>query len=334
MSHLKERTEKICLNCGAVVKGRFCHECGQENVELRETFWQLILHFVEDLTHFDGKIWLTLKYLLTKPAFLTRAYLSGQRVRFIHPIRMYIFISAVFFLYIFSGNQNDISLNRSKGNPGADTVLTTFSNELKDEMKNKQKDTANIELSWGEGTKKFKTVTAYDSSQQVLPVSKRDSWLDRKVTQQIIHVNEKYNGESQAILYAILKQFRDYFSRMLYISLPLFAFFLWVLYRRNKYHYFVEHLIFSIHLYCAFYIILFLAILLNQIGHFFIETKWEDLNAVAAIALLFYLYKSLLNHFQQSKIKTFVKFIVLNLFTFVLMGVLMIVFITLSVFNI
>ena len=64
MSHLKERIEKDCLNCGTLVQGRFCQLCGQENVEVKESFFQLIKHFLADLTHFDGKLWKTLQLLL------------------------------------------------------------------------------------------------------------------------------------------------------------------------------------------------------------------------------------------------------------------------------
>ena len=42
MSRLKERKEKNCLNCNAEVQGRFCHNCGQENIETKETVWHLI----------------------------------------------------------------------------------------------------------------------------------------------------------------------------------------------------------------------------------------------------------------------------------------------------
>ena len=103
MSHLKERSSKDCLNCGTEVAGRFCQQCGQENVEVKESFFQLLRHFVEDLTHFDGKLWKTVKLLLFKPGSLTKLYVEGKRASYIHPIRMYIFVSAVFFLFMFTG---------------------------------------------------------------------------------------------------------------------------------------------------------------------------------------------------------------------------------------
>jgi hypothetical protein len=97
-----ERKEKICLNCNSLLHGRYCHVCGQENVEPKETLWHLANHVLQDITHFDGKFFGTVKYLLTKPGFLSQEYMKGRRARYLNPIRMYIFTSAIFFLIFFS----------------------------------------------------------------------------------------------------------------------------------------------------------------------------------------------------------------------------------------
>ncbi len=102
MSHAKERKEKNCLNCNAVVAGRFCGVCGQENIETGETFGHLAGHFVSDIFHFDGQFFSTAKYLLFKPGFLTYEYARGRRASYLNPIKMYFFVSAVFFLFFLS----------------------------------------------------------------------------------------------------------------------------------------------------------------------------------------------------------------------------------------
>ncbi|MBO9564373.1 MAG: DUF3667 domain-containing protein [Niastella sp.] len=101
MSHSKERHEKICLNCEAELSGRYCHVCGQENIEPKESVWGLVSHFFYDITHFDGKFFSTTKYLITRPGFLPAEYIRGRRARYLHPIRMYVFSSALFFLIFF-----------------------------------------------------------------------------------------------------------------------------------------------------------------------------------------------------------------------------------------
>jgi len=102
MSHNKIRSDKKCLNCGAEVPKRYCPECGQENIEPKQSFWQLTAHFLEDLTHFDGKFFKVLKSLMLRPGFLTKEYVVGRRADYINPIRMYLFISAVYFLTLMS----------------------------------------------------------------------------------------------------------------------------------------------------------------------------------------------------------------------------------------
>jgi len=98
VSHHKEREEKICLNCGAEMHGRYCHKCGQENTHPQESFWHIVSHFVYDVTHFDGKFFSTLKHLLFKPGYLPAEYFKGRRTSYLHPIRMYVFASAIFFV--------------------------------------------------------------------------------------------------------------------------------------------------------------------------------------------------------------------------------------------
>src|ERR1700761_4916430 len=102
MNHKHLRKEKTCLNCGAVVQDKFCSHCGQLNAEPKESFGHLIGHFLEDVTHYDSQLFTTIRDLLFRPGFLTKEYVAGKRVSYLNPIRMYIFISAVFFLVLFS----------------------------------------------------------------------------------------------------------------------------------------------------------------------------------------------------------------------------------------
>ena len=56
------RKDMTCLNCRHVVEKRFCPNCGQENKHTRESFHYLFTHFIEDLTHYDGSFWKTIKH--------------------------------------------------------------------------------------------------------------------------------------------------------------------------------------------------------------------------------------------------------------------------------
>jgi hypothetical protein len=102
VSHLKERKEKHCLNCNAMIHGKYCSICGQENVEPQESLWHLITHTFNDITHFDGKFFSSIKYIITKPGFLSSEYARGKRKSYLDPIRFYLFTSAFFFFILFS----------------------------------------------------------------------------------------------------------------------------------------------------------------------------------------------------------------------------------------
>ena len=100
MSKEKLRIDKTCLNCNYVVDQRYCPNCGQENTISTKSFHHIFIHFFEDLTHYDNAFWRTIFYLFFKPAALTKAYLSGKRLSFLAPVRLYIFISFVTFLLL------------------------------------------------------------------------------------------------------------------------------------------------------------------------------------------------------------------------------------------
>jgi hypothetical protein len=320
MSHLKERSSKDCLNCGIEVAGRFCQQCGQENVEVKESFFQLLRHFVEDLTHFDGKLWKTVKLLLFKPGSLTKLYIEGKRASYIHPIRMYIFVSAVFFLFMFTGE----APVKPEGAGSKANTSKDFASGLQE----------GLELDLDNDTVNYKTIAAYNAAQQKLPSSKKDNWLDAVIKKKGIELNEKYGGDNLKIGKALIEKFENYFSRMLYISLPIFAFFIWVLYRQNKNHFFVDHIIFSIHIYCAFYIILFITQIVSTVNDFFSDQLSGIIAFIVPLTLVFYLYKSLKNHFNQSRKKTLLKCLILILLTMFLMATLMVIFFMFSLFNI
>src|SRR5215510_6945655 len=98
----QEHEAKHCLNCGAVLTGKYCSECGQKDQDLHDSFWHLTGHFVGDIFHFDSKFFRTLTPLLIKPGFLTIEYMRGKRAGYMKPVQLYFFISVVFFLFYFS----------------------------------------------------------------------------------------------------------------------------------------------------------------------------------------------------------------------------------------
>ena len=74
--------------------------------------------FFENAFSWDNKLVLTLRPLLTRPGALTRDYLSGHRVRYVHPLRLFLFTSAICLAIIqyFGANPARISIDNKPGN--------------------------------------------------------------------------------------------------------------------------------------------------------------------------------------------------------------------------
>lgn len=87
-----------CDNCHQSVEGAFCSNCGQSLDSTLKYFWVVILHLLDDIFSFDSRASRTLWPLMFRPGFLTKEYFAGRRVHYVPPLRLYLFISIVFFL--------------------------------------------------------------------------------------------------------------------------------------------------------------------------------------------------------------------------------------------
>ena len=101
-----------CLNCGRVAGPRYCGHCGQALDAHRAPLASLLREAIEEALSIDGRTLRTARALL-RPGELTRLYLSGQRVRFLTPLRLYLTASVLLFssvLALTPPNANDINL--------------------------------------------------------------------------------------------------------------------------------------------------------------------------------------------------------------------------------
>jgi hypothetical protein len=109
---------KYCENCKAPLSGPFCANCGQEADSTLKYFWVVILHLLDDIFSFDSRASRTLVPLIARPAFLTNEYFAGRRVHYVPPLRLYLFISIVFFItlkfFVGANNNNVITINDNK----------------------------------------------------------------------------------------------------------------------------------------------------------------------------------------------------------------------------
>lgn len=92
--------EEACANCGATLAGAYCSRCGQEKRSLDRSLGAFLLELVDGILNFDSRAWRTLVPLLFRPGEVTARYLEGQRARFVPPVRLYLFVSLLYFLML------------------------------------------------------------------------------------------------------------------------------------------------------------------------------------------------------------------------------------------
>ncbi len=106
---------ETCLNCEHPLEDhyQFCPECGQEARASAGSLKDFFRNFLSDYFTFDSKFMRSFAPLLVKPGFLTNEFFAGRRVRYIPPLRLYIFVSIVFFLVLSVLGNNDTTTTES-----------------------------------------------------------------------------------------------------------------------------------------------------------------------------------------------------------------------------
>jgi hypothetical protein len=355
VSHFAERGEKSCLNCNALVHGRFCHICGQENIEPKESMWHLITHFFQDITHFDGKFFSSLKLLMTRPGFLSREYMLGRRASYLNPIRMYVFTSAFFFLVFFSVFNIDKESFVKGGKIDGKTLdsiaaMDSVSFDAFTKKLNKKNGKGEVPMSRAElqqffdssianlqavnftGNMAYKSRKEYDSL--VKAGVEKDNWLVQLFVHKSLEIKEKYKknpGESVGVL---MSTFVHSLPQILFISLPLFAMLLRLLYIRRKNFYYVSHGIFSVHFYIFTFITMLVIFGLGRLNKMLDSVIVGVIEGVIVAGIFFYLYKAMRNFYAQRRAKTVFKFLLLCILLIFLMLLLFLIFILFSFFKI
>ena len=92
-----------CENCGAQLQGHWCAKCGQPAIDYRRSFRHVIADLLNEFLNWDSKFFATIVLLLVRPWKLTNEFLAGHRVRYVHPLRLYLLASILFFFAVNYG---------------------------------------------------------------------------------------------------------------------------------------------------------------------------------------------------------------------------------------
>lgn len=334
MSHRPERKEKNCLNCGTTVQGKYCHLCGQQNIDPKETFWEMLTHFFNDITHFDGKFFTSIKWLVLKPGFLSSEYSKGRRSRYLHPIRMYIFTSALFFIAFYSVFNvklmpvNQPQLDKPENAP--DDFLTP----ARKNAKIKKTGFGNVlNVTWNDAVQKYDNLEAYDSAQQILPSAQRDGWLTKQLNRKGISLKQKYGNNREQFEKYLVDKFIRSFPYLLFVSLPLYALLLKWLYYRRKQFYYTDHAIFLIHLYIFTFVFSLIYFLVELLDVTYVGA-WDFVKVALLLLGILYAYQAMRKFYGERWGKTLFKFIVFNMLCAIAFNLLFALFFIFSLYTV
>ncbi|ODS63917.1 MAG: hypothetical protein ABS41_04540 [Arenimonas sp. SCN 70-307] len=92
-----ETEARRCQNCGELLLGEHCYACGQPTKGLVRHFGSIIGDFMDSVFELDSRILRTLGPLMFRPGFLSTEYFAGRRVRYVSPVRLFVFLSLFAF---------------------------------------------------------------------------------------------------------------------------------------------------------------------------------------------------------------------------------------------
>ena len=258
-----------CPNCGSARVERYCAACGQRAAELRTPVSAFLREALDDVFSLDSRIWRTLIALFRRPGSLTADYWEGRRARFVTPLRLYLIVSFVSFLFLVFAAPNAV-LDATGTNPWAPLRIGTGP--------------APIDLpSRG-------APVAIELAEDERPAPGDDAdWLFERVIQPALDAPERAQ-----------RLFHQRLQWTVFAQVPLFALWLRLLYRRRE-RYFVPHLVFALH----FHALAFVLLVAGTSGTLMLGTQIPS--AIAYLALLSALFLSLRRVYAEGVLKTLVK---------------------------
>lgn len=299
----KRRKFVQCPNCGYTFEevNNYCPNCGQENHDLNVPVKHLVEEFFESTLHYDTKFWLTFKYLLTRPGYLTEKFNLGKRVSYVPPFRLYVFVSIFFF--------TAVALFASDG------LVISDAQSAKNQL-----ETTNPEA--------VAQILQADSLARVkagLPANDTSSFIAGDTSSVIINeeVDNKFRNflkNEEQSRQKLLKNI----SFMMFVLMPFFGFILYLFYRSQRRNY-VEHLMFSVHFHTFVFLLIMFAILVEVIF------SNIDTNGWVFLISMVYLFFALHYVYKESYLRTAVKLIPIGLTYLISLAILFIATVGISV---
>ncbi len=261
MLRFNDPSHNNCLNCGRDLRGDFCDNCGQKRIRPYRSFPYLVKELLGSYFNFDSSLYRTLLKLVAFPGELTIRYAEGQRTKYIHPIRLYVFTSLVFFIFfgLMIGRQEGQANISFSGADGENIPV----NEL-DSLAQSEADSTGSIFFFDDEYPMKDTPEEMQAYLDSLPAEEQPGRFTRAlIMKAIVMQSDVKSGED--VNRELMGDFLNNLPKMMFLLLPLFALVVWLFYIR-KHMYYEEHLIYSLHVHVFLFILILVFMLLQLIS--------------------------------------------------------------------
>lgn len=255
-----------CMNCGEKLQGMYCHKCGQYALDVKQGMWVYLKQFAENTYQFDGKIVQTLRFLVFNPGFLSCEFLKGKINSYVHPMRLYMFLSVVFFSFVLVLFSNVNVYDKFMANNKELQKELSLENIAEDKL---NKDSLNQEVASAEMQKQLSKTNPLLNLD--LLTKKQDSNTD----------SDEIRRKSNLIYREAFAHISKYMPILLLLLIPVYGGILYFCYRKTHPDY-MSHIVFAFHVHSFFLLLLCIDVLLIY------YQSWDTAILVSAILYLLY----------------------------------------------
>lgn len=324
----KQIKSEHCLNCNYHFKtgdrDNYCPECGQKNADPRISLGFIFRDALDNLFSIESKVLQTFYSLVTQPGVLTKFYNNGKRIRFITPVRLYITLSAICFLLIttlpndytqiFKFNTNK-DVKKTMEAAADETGIEELAEIVPDSLINKEPEMMylpTLSKPLHDEPIPRASITAAIKENRLNEVADSldiEEWYNVYFFKQYVKLEYMMVvGKGRDFSAAFYRRF----PITLFLMMPFVAFILKILFWRKR-HFYVEHLVHSLHIHSFFFgvisliclgllcfqkmipsIIIFLLFLLYPLQSLKVVYKLSYIRAFFNLLLIFFIYIILL----------------------------------------
>jgi hypothetical protein len=316
---------KLCLNCQAILTGPFCARCGQHDVDYHRSFHHLAHDVLENFFHFDGKFLVSVAWLLARPGRLTNEFNAGRRASQVNPLRFYIFATVLFFLGVHLLNHGhlfdfdrraadrlSLSFKPDRNFDEAELASRIRAAALRSGTQVTDQDVAELTAKVKAGSAKASEVIAGVVAPKNPAQDKaRDNGIRLDENSVFARSLQQKFTSGELTFSRVVDEIEGRVPTLLFLGMPVFALLLKLLYVRSG-RYYIEHLVFSLHLHTW----MFLALMVSN-GWFKLvglAPRFFSLLLVPAFIgwLAWYIFSAFRTVYGQGWRRTLVKIVLLT----------------------